>query len=181
MNESFAEHYLRNVIKEFRGDKILAEKAFLQLDDADFFATIDAESNSIAVIIQHLSGNMLSRWTDFLTTDGEKPDRHRDAEFESGTDTSRESLFARWESGWVCLLGAIESLRPDDLSKQVYIRGEAHSVIEAINRQLTHYAYHVGQIVFLAKHLKAAGWNSLSIPRSGSKAFNTSMKEEPKT
>lgn len=181
MNESFAEHYLLNVIKEFRGDKILAEKAFQQLDDADFFATIDAESNSIAVIIQHLSGNMLSRWTDFLTTDGEKPDRHRDAEFESGTDTSRESLFARWESGWVCLLGAIESLRPDDLSKQVYIRGEAHSVIEAINRQLTHYAYHVGQIVFLAKHLKAASWNSLSIPRSGSEAFNTSMKEEPKT
>lgn len=181
MNNTLTEHYLQNVIEEFRTDKALAEKAFEQLGDEEFFAAIDVESNSIAVIIRHLSGNMLSRWTDFLTTDGEKPDRHRDAEFESDADTDREALLARWEQGWECLFRAVETLTPDDLGKHVRIRGEAHSVIEALNRQLTHYAYHIGQIVFLAKHLRAANWKSLSIPRGESETFNASMKNKPQS
>jgi hypothetical protein len=143
----------------------LAEKAFAQLKDEEFFLALDEEANSIGVIIKHMSGNMRSRWTDFLTSDGEKPDRNRDAEFVLADETSRDGLMEQWEEGWGRVFNAIGPLQPEDLGRKVFIRGEEHSVIEAINRQLTHYAYHTGQIVFLAKHIRSVDWKSLSIPR----------------
>jgi hypothetical protein len=159
-------------VAKFRELKSLAEGAFAQLDDGEFFRALDAESNSVAVIAQHLSGNMISRWTDFLNSDGEKPDRDRDAEF-TPPDVDRAALLARWEEGWRCLFGAIEALRPKDLHRQIYIRYQAHSVVEALTRQLAHYSYHVGQIVFLSKHLRAGKWKTLSIPRGQSAAYKT--------
>jgi hypothetical protein len=178
METSLAKHYLEDAILNFRGYKKLAEKAFAQTSDEEFFRAIDEEANSIAVIIKHMVGNMLSRWTDFLTSDGEKPDRNRDMEFVITIDTTRAELLAQWEKGWDCVFGAIESLQPDDLMKTVLIRGEAHTVVKAINRQLTHYGYHIGQIVFLAKHFKSTGWQSLSIPRNRSGEFNAYLKEK---
>lgn len=177
MDESLAKHYLDDAISSFRDYKALAEKAFDQISDEEFFFALDEESNSIAVIVKHMSGNMVSRWTDFLTSDGEKPDRNRDAEFIVGPETTKDEILARWETGWSCVFRAVEPLRPEDLEKKVLIRGEEHSVIEAINRQLTHYAYHVGQIVFLAKHLKSSDWKSLSIPRNRSAEFNAYLTE----
>ncbi|MGB7921964.1 MAG: DUF1572 family protein [Pyrinomonadaceae bacterium] len=165
MDDSLAKHYLDDALNSFREYKALAEKAFAQLKDDEFFLALDAEANSIGVIIKHMSGNMRSRWTDFLTTDGEKPDRDRDAEFVLSDETGRDGLMKQWEEGWSRVFGAVEPLRPDDLGKKVFIRGEEHSVMEAINRQLTHYAYHTGQIVFLAKHIRSTDWKSLSIPR----------------
>lgn len=159
------EHYLEETIRQLRKLKDLADKAMAQIRDEDFFATLDAESNSIAVIVKHMAGNMRSRWTDFLTSDGEKPDRQRDLEFEIEVRDSKESLLKRWEIGWRCVFDALTPLKPEDLGKTVVIRGEPHSVIQAINRQLTHYAYHVGQIVFLAKHAAGPRWQSLSVPR----------------
>ena len=159
------EHYLEETIRQLRKLKDLADKAMAQIRDEDFFATLDAESNSIAVIVKHMAGNMRSRWTDFLTSDGEKPDRKRDLEFEIEVRDSKESLLKRWEIGWRCVFDALTPLRPEDLGTTVVIRGEPHSVIQAINRQLTHYAYHVGQIVFLAKHAAGPRWQSLSVPR----------------
>jgi Protein of unknown function (DUF1572) len=173
MDNALAKHYLEDAILNFRGYKKLAEKAFAQTSDEEFFRAIDEEANSIAVIIKHMVGNMLSRWTDFLTSDGEKPDRNRDMEFVITPETTRVDLLAQWEKGWDCVFGAIESLQPEDLMKTVLIRGEAHTVVKAINRQLTHYGYHIGQIVFLAKHFKSTGWQSLSIPRNRSGEFNT--------
>ena len=166
MDKQLARHYLDDAITSFRDYKALAEKAFAQLKDEEFFLAPDEESNSIGVIIKHLSGNMVSRWTDFLTSDGEKPERNRDAEFVLSAETSRDALMERWEKGWSCVFGAVEPLQPEDLGRKVLIRGEEHSVIEAINRQLTHYAYHTGQIVFLAKHIRSVDWKSLSIPRN---------------
>lgn len=178
METSLAKHYLEDAISNFRGYKKLAEKAIEQTSDDEFFRALDEEANSIAVIVKHMVGNMLSRWTDFLTTDGEKPDRNRDMEFVITPETTRDEMLAQWEKGWACVFGAIESLQPEDLMKTVLIRGEAHTVVKAINRQMTHYGYHIGQIVFLAKHFKSTGWKSLSIPRNRSAEFNTYLTEQ---
>lgn len=177
-DESLARHYQTDALQTFREYKELAEKAFEQIDGEEFFLTLDVEANSIAVIIKHLAGNMISRWTDFLTSDGEKPDRQRDMEFVITAGTTRDELLAYWERGWACVFNAIEPLRPEDFDRKVLIRGEEHSIIEAINRQLTHYAYHTGQIVFLAKHIRSAEWKSLSIPRNRSAEFNTYLEEK---
>jgi hypothetical protein len=151
--------------------KGLAERAMAQLTDEQLLLTPDAESNSVAIIVKHMVGNMQSRWPDFLTTDGEKPGRDRDAEFENPAAT-REALLASWEAGWQCLFTALEPLTDADLGRTVTIRGEAHSVMQCISRQLAHYAYHCGQIVFLAKHLRSSDWQCLSVPRGRSAEFN---------
>ncbi|MBD0373259.1 MAG: DUF1572 family protein [Pyrinomonadaceae bacterium] len=177
MSNEAARLFLEEAVKTFRSQKALADRAFAQLRDEDFFVQLDEESNSVAVIIKHLAGNMLSRWTDFLTSDGEKPDRNRDMEFVLTPETTRESILARWEEGWRCAFNAIESLQPEDVGKVVLIRGEEHTVMKAILRQCSHYAYHVGQIVFLAKHLRSGEWKSLSIPRNRSAEFNAQMAE----
>ncbi len=177
-NESPAKHYLADAISRFRDYKKLAERAFGQINDEDFFKRLDAESNSIAINIKHLAGNMISRWTDFLTTDGEKPERDRDLEFEMLPGTTKTDMLAYWEQGWKCVFDAVEPLQPEDLMRTITIRGQDHTVIQAINRQLAHYAYHVGQIVFLAKHFKASEWQSLSVPRNKSSQFTTRMSVE---
>jgi len=152
--------------------KELADKAIGQIQDEQLFAVLDPEANSIAVIMKHLAGNMRSRWTDFLTSDGEKPDRDRDREFELDAADTRANIFAVWNDGWSRAFHAVSSLNIEDLGKTIRIRGEDHSVLEAINRQMTHYAAHVGQIVLLAKHYAGANWRSLSIPRGKSKEFD---------
>jgi hypothetical protein len=155
----------------FRHYKKLAEGAMSQVADEQLFTTLDPEMNSIALIVKHMAGNMRSRWTNLLTTDGEKPDRNRDNEFES-PPASRAEVMAAWEAGWATLFASLEDLTEADLSRTVTIRGEAHSVMQAINRQLAHYPYHCGQIVFLAKHFQSTNWQSLSVPRRQSQAFN---------
>src|SRR5215213_8223397 len=177
MNDSVGRNYLNDALATFRDYKKLAEKALAQVNDEEFFTTLDEEANSIGVVIKHMAGNMSSRWTDFLNSDGEKPDRNRDMEFVLEPDTTRADLSSLWERAWAQLFNAIEPLRPEDLARTVYIRGKAHTVVEAINRQLTHYAYHTGQIVFLAKHLRAVEWQSLSIPRNKSAQFNTYLDQ----
>jgi hypothetical protein len=157
--------YLDDVTAQFTKMRKLAEDAIAQVSDDDLLVTLDAEANSIAVIMKHMAGNLRSRFTDFLTTDGEKPDRNRDSEFEIAGKPRRAAIMADWESGWNRLFETLGRLTPDALLREVYIRGEAHSVLQALNRQLTHHAYHVGQIVFLAKHLRSAGWQTLSLPR----------------
>jgi hypothetical protein len=174
---SFTEMYRNDAIQSFRNYKKLADRAIEQVGNEEFFAVIDAESNSIAVIVKHIAGNLHSRWRDFLTTDGEKADRNRDTEFEMVGDT-RESLMKFWESGWETLFDSIEPLTEEDLAKTITIRGEPHSVVEAINRQLTHYSYHIGQIVFLAKHLKSSEWKTLSVPRNRSAEFNQHLADQ---
>ena len=174
MTSHFVEQYHSDALKSFRNYKRLAERAIEQVSDEEFFSTIDDEANSIALIVKHIAGNLRSRWTDFLTTDGEKPDRHRDTEFELIEDT-RESLMKFWEDGWQTLFSSIEPLTDDDFSKTITIRGEPHSVIQAINRQLTHYSYHIGQIVLLAKHFRSNEWKTLSIPKNRSAEFNKSV------
>jgi hypothetical protein len=162
------EHYLENTIGVFKNYRSLAEKAIAQLEtDQELHYKPDNESNSIAVIMKHMSGNMISRWTDFLTTDGEKPTRNRDGEFVEGTE-SREELMSYWEKGWKIFLDTLHSLKKEDLLKTVTIRGEGLTVMQALNRQTAHYAYHVGQIVFLAKHIRSSQWKSLSIPKNKS-------------
>ena len=163
--------YLPSIKKRFTIYKDLGDKTFAQLSDEQLFWQYNAESNSISIIVKHLWGNMLSRWTDFLTADGEKEWRQRDAEFENDMG-SREELLAKWEEGWHCLLNAINLLTEEDLAKEILIRNEKLSVIDAINRQLAHYAYHVGQIVFIGKMLAGNNWNSLSIPKGKSKEYN---------
>ncbi len=177
MSEAIRTNYLSDAVLSFRNYKKMAERTIEQVSDEEFFRTIDAESNSIAILVKHIAGNARSRWSDFLTSDGEKADRNRDKEFELIGDT-RESLMQFWESGWQTLFDAIEPLTADDLEKKVTIRGEAHTVVEAINRQLTHYAYHIGQIVFLAKHLRSTEWMTLSVPRNHSAAFNQHLAEK---
>src|SRR5262245_22082235 len=172
-------HYLADCLLQLRKIKAHAEKAIAQVQDEQLHAALDPEANSIAVLMKHLAGNMRSRWTDFLTSDGEKPDRNRDGEFESAPGEARAALFATWEDGWSRLFQSLSSLAPEDLSRSVRIRGEAHTVVEAINRQLTHYAAHVGQIVLLAKHYSGPHWKSLSIPRGKSKDFDVSRTGEP--
>src|SRR5438876_11004615 len=171
MAHQFTTSYLKDSIDLFRYYKKLGERAMSQCPDAALFATLDAESNSIAIIVKHMAGNMRSRWTDFLTADGEKPDRHRDSEFVEPPPT-REALMQLWENGWNCVFTALEPLTDADLGRTVTIRGEAHSVMQAINRQLAHYACHCGQIVFLAKHLQHDRWKSLSVPKNKSAQFN---------
>jgi len=167
----FTTSYLKDSLALFRYYKNLAERALAQLNDEQLTAVLDEESNSIALIMKHMTGNMRSRFTDFLTTDGEKPDRRRDLEFVEPLPT-REELMASWEEGWACLFSALEPLNEDDLAKTVTIRGEAHSVMQAINRQVAHYSYHCGQLVFLAKHLSHAAWKPLTVGRGQSEEFN---------
>ena len=167
MVESIAAEVLGEALASFRKYQQLGERAMQQLPDADLFRALDAEDNSIAVIVKHLHGNMRSRWTDFLGSDGEKPDRARDAEFDMEGAVDRAQLMGWWEEGWAHVFRAVEALRPTDLGRTVTIRGEPHSVLQAIQRQLLHYAYHVGQIVFLAKHFRGEAWESLSIPKAG--------------
>jgi hypothetical protein len=162
---SAATAYLDDVQLQFRKLKKLAEGALAQVKDEELFLKLDAESNSLAVIMKHMAGNLRSRFTDFLTTDGEKPDRNRDGEFEIAGRPGRSSIMADWESGWARLFETLDSLEPDDLLLEVTVRGEPNTVIRALDRQMTHHAYHVGQIVFLAKHLRSTDWQTLSIPR----------------
>src|ERR1041384_1234209 len=164
--QSLGEHYLADAFYTFRYYKTLAERAFAQISDEDFFRTLDDESNNIAVNIKHMAGNMLSRWTDFLTTDGTKPERNRDREFVMLPETTKEDMLAYWEQGWKVTFDAIEPLVPDDLLRTVTIRGQDHTVVQAIDRQMAHYAYHVGQIVYLAKYFKSSDWQSLSMPKN---------------
>ncbi len=171
MTTDLAAHYLDEVQRQFRGHKRMAEGAMAQLNDEDFFVTIGPEANSVAILVKHLAGNMRSRFTDFLTTDGEKPDRFRDREFERGSGTTRGEVMKWWEEGWNCVFAAIESLKPEDVMRTVTVRGQPHTVMQAINRQIAHYAQHTGQIVFLAKHLCGAEWKTLSIPRGKSEEF----------
>ena len=171
MGLKFTTSYIEDSLTLFRYYKKLAEGAMAQVTDEQLFATMDDETNSIAIVVKHMAGNMRSRWTDFLTTDGEKQDRERDTEFVDPPAT-REALLQVWEDGWSRLFHALEPLGEADLSRTVTIRGEAHSVMQAINRQVAHYAHHVGQIVMLAKHLAHDRWQSLSVPRNRSADFN---------
>jgi hypothetical protein len=170
--------YCDEARRSFRGHKRLAEGAFSQLSDEEFFHVLDSEANSVALIVKHMVGNMRSRFTDFLTTDGEKPDRNRDTEFEMNPGTTRAQVMEWWESGWQIVFGAIDSLAPEDIGRTITIRNEPHTVLQAVNRQIAHYAYHIGQIVFLAKHLKSSSWKSLSIPRGMSQQFNATTQEK---
>jgi len=162
--------YLKDSIALFRHYKKLGESALAQCPDAGLFATIDKDANSIAIIVKHLSGNMRSRWTNFLTTDGEKPDRNRDSEFEEPPQT-RADLFTMWDAGWKIFLDALDQLSDADLTKTVLIRAEPHSVMQAINRQVAHYSSHIGQIIFLAKHFAGENWKTISVPKKGSAQF----------
>lgn len=171
MAHKFSTSYIEDSLSLFRYYKKLAEGAMEQVSDEQFFVTLDEEMNSIAIIAKHMAGNMRSRWTDFLTSDGEKPDRNRDSEFVEPPQT-RAGLMKMWNEGWERLFSALEPLSDADLERKVEIRGEPHSVMQAINRQIAHYSYHVGQIIFLAKHLKASDWKSLTVPRNKSAEFN---------
>ena len=168
---TLAEEYLSTVIRRLKYYRELGERAFEQIEEQDFHWQPSSESNSIAVIIQHLAGNMLSRWTNFLTEDGEKAWRDRDDEFEVH-NYSRQQLLDLWNKGWECFLGAVNSLKDDDLLKTIYIRDESLSAIDAINRQLAHYPYHIGQIVYIGRLIKNKNWKSLSIPKRGSQEYN---------
>jgi len=177
MPADVAAQYLDEAHRQMRGHKRLAEGAMAQLKDHELFLTLDAESNSIAIIVKHMAGNMRSRFTNFLTSDGEKPDRHRDQEFELDATSTRATLTTLWEEGWGRVFAAIESLKPEDVTRTVTIRGEPHTVLQAINRQIAHYAYHTGQIVFLAKHIRSSKWRTLSIPRGGSEEVNAKLSK----
>jgi hypothetical protein len=175
MNTNPADLYLQDVRIQVRKLKEQADKAVAQVRDEDLTFVLDPESNSIAMIIQHLAGNLRSRWTDFLTSDGEKPDRDRDAEFESHEGVTRAGLLASWEEGWSRLFSALDSLTAEDLARTILIRSEPHTTVQAINRGMTHAAGHVGQIVLLAKHFASGGWQTLSIPRGKSSQFTAAM------
>lgn len=168
---NFTTSYLEDSLALFRYYKELSERAMRQVTDDQLFAALDDEANSIAIIVKHMAGNMRSRWTDFLNSDGEKPDRNRDGEF-AHPPATRKELMELWEEGWSCVFRALEPLSDADLARRVTIRGEAHSVMQAINRQVAHYAHHAGQIVFLAKHFAHDRWQSLSVPRNRSAEFN---------
>ena len=172
---SIESEYLQSAVKSFSTYKDLADRAMAQVTDEQFFMSLDAESNSIAVIVKHLAGNLQSRWTDFLTSDGEKADRDRDSEFELSDSTTRAQLQQAWDRGWRCAFDTLNALTPEDLERTIHIRAEPHSVVKAINRQLMHGAYHVGQIVFLAKHFASGAWQTLTIPRRASQALNAEM------
>lgn len=171
-------HYLTTCIKNFKDLKNLGKKTFSQICKEDFFWTPDEESNSIAIIIRHLSGNMLSRWTEFLTTDGEKEFRKRDQEFVTNTHENKEGLISKWEEGWKCLFDTLNLLTDDDLLKEVTIRSQKHTVVQAINRQLIHNGYHIGQIVYIAKLRSGKEWKTLSVAKGKSEKFNEEMKRK---
>lgn len=168
-HDALASHCLADLVRTYRNYKALGDNTLAQVPDADLHTLLDPDANSIAVIVKHLAGNLRSRFTDFLTSDGEKPDRNRDAEFEMPERASREEILAMWEGGWAIALGSIESLAPGDLERTVTIRGEPFLVVETLNRLATHTAYHVGQMVLLAKHFAGPAWKSLSIPKGQSK------------
>jgi hypothetical protein len=170
MNDQIGKLWLTDVHREFSNQRKLADRAIAQLTPDQLFETLDADANSVAVVMKHVGGNLRSRWTDFLTTDGEKPDRNRDGEFVSEADTAA-SIAAVWDAGWAALDATLDGLRQEDLTAQVRIRGEATPVIQALNRSLAHTAQHVGQIIMLAKHLKGSDWKTLSIPRGKSAEF----------
>ena len=171
MSEKILQNFLDESIEGFRGYKNLAERALAQISNEEFFRLIDSESNSIAAIVKHIGGNLRSRWSDFLTADGEKPDRNRDSEFAAAGD-ARDRLMQFWENGWNALFSTLQILTIEDLGKTVQIRGEDFSVVKAINRAALHTAYHVGQITFLAKHFRSENWESLSVPKNKSAEFN---------
>ncbi len=179
MSEQTIQNYLSETIESFRSYKKLAEKATAQVSEEEFFRAIDAEANSIATISKHIGGNLRSRWSDFLTTDGEKPDRNRDSEFVAESDT-RESVTDFWENGWRILFDSLESLKIEDLGKTVQIRGEDFTVVKAMNRSLAHTASHIGQIMFLAKHFRSTDWQTLSVPKNKSAEFNSHLAEKHK-
>jgi len=168
-----AQHYLEEIHRQMRGHKRAAENAMAQLEDRDFFTVIDPEANSIAILVKHIAGNARSRFRDFLTSDGEKPDRFRDQEFEVTPQTTREEVLRWWEQGWSQVFTTLDSLKPEDLGRTVTIRQEPHTVLQALNRALAHYAQHIGQVVFLAKHLRSSQWKTLSIPRGKSEEYKT--------
>ena len=172
----FTTSYLEDSLELFRYYKKLADRAMEQVGEQDLFAALDDEANSIAIIVKHMAGNMRSRWTEFLTTDGEKPSRDRDSEFVD-PPTTRAELMTLWENGWACLFAALEPLTDADLERKIAIRGEAHSVMQAINRQVAHYSCHVGQIVLLAKHYAGEQWQSLTVPKNKSVEFNRKVAE----
>jgi hypothetical protein len=171
MNSDLAAHYLEEIKRQYRGHKRMGEAALAQLEDADFFVALDPESNSIAALVKHIAGNARSRFTDFLTCDGEKPDRFRDQEFEVSAKTTRDEVMRWWEQGWTHVFSTLDSLTPEDMQRTVTIRQEPHTVMQAFNRALAHYAQHMGQIVFLAKHLRSAQWQTLSIARGKSEEY----------
>lgn len=177
--DAFSTPYLESARKQFAYYKLLGDRTFTQLEEADFFWQFNPESNSIAIIVRHLWGNMLSRWTDFLTADGEKEWRNRDAEFEASIKTTEE-LLKKWEAGWACLFDALDSVNSDNFDTTIYIRNMGHSIPEAVNRQMAHYAYHVGQIVFIGRMIKGQQWQSLSIPKGQSTAYNEKKFAQPK-
>ncbi len=172
--------YLDEAFRSLRGHKRLADDAIAQLSDEQFFALLDAESNSVAIIVKHIAGNLRSRFTDFLTSDGEKADRNRDREFVMHNDAKREEILAAWEQNWQLIFETVNSLQPGDMERIVTIRGEPHSVLQAVNRAVSHLAYHTGQITFLAKHWKGADWKSLSVPKGQSEQFNSRMLQKHK-
>jgi len=165
--------YLDEIRRQLRGHKRMAESAMAQLEDREFFTAIDLEANSVAVLVKHIAGNARSRFTDFLTSDGEKPDRFRDQEFEVSANTTREEVMRRWEEGWSQVFSTLDSLKPEDVSRTITIRQEPHTVMQALNRALAHYAQHIGQIVFLSKHLRSSQWQTLSIPRGKSEEYKS--------
>jgi hypothetical protein len=175
---STGSEYLRDLTQRFADQKALADRAIAQVGDDALWAVLDPESNSIGVLMRHLAGNMRSRWRDFLTTDGEKPDRQRDREFEPPADRSRAALLADWESGWALLFAELARLTPADLDRSVTARHEAMSVVSAVNRQYGHAAQHIGQIILLAKHTRSGAWRTLSIARGQSEAFNETMRQK---
>jgi hypothetical protein len=177
MSDRFAAHYLLDAIRQFHSLKALAEGALAQIDEHDLFTTLDGEANSIAVLLKHLAGSMQTRWAGFPRTAEDAQDRDRDSEFMVAGEETKELLIERWEAGWRYLFSALEPLTPKDITRIVHIRGKPLSVLEAINRQLTHYAYHVGQIVFLAKHFRSSAWQSLSIPRGKSNEFMAAVNQ----
>ncbi|HZN06499.1 MAG TPA: DUF1572 family protein [Pyrinomonadaceae bacterium] len=179
-SEAIVQNYFEDAVSALKAYKKMADKAIAQMNDDELFVTLDEESNSVAVIMKHMAGNMFSRWTDFLTSDGEKPNRNRDMEFVIEANTTKQDVLDYWERGWACVFAAIEPLTLEDFEKTVMIRGEKHTIVQAINRQLMHYAYHIGQIVYLAKHFRSTEWSSLSIPRNKSAEFNLKMQSQAK-
>lgn len=180
MADGVGAEYLRDCASTLAKYKKMADTSLARVTDPQFFAVLDAGSNSPAVLVKHMAGNLLSRWTDLLTSDGEKPERDRDAEFEITPEDTRARLMQAWESGWTRAFDSLQALTPADLDRTIYIRAEPHSLVQALNRQMTHAAYHVGQIVLLAKHLRTDSWQSLSIPRAQSRQFNANMPAPPR-
>jgi hypothetical protein len=170
---ALATHYIDEARRQLRGQKRLGDGAIAQLKDEDLFVTLDRESNSVAILMKHMAGNMRSRFSDFLTSDGEKPSRFRDQEFELNSGTTRADVMRWWEEGWAQVFKTLDSLQPEDVMRTITIRGEPHTVVQAINRQIVHYSGHTGQIIFLAKHLRSSDWKTLSIPRGKSENYKT--------